>query len=430
MTDQAWLEVIPRGPHLWDNRVAPMRIRTQIVVIGLLRIILNTMHRMVYPFLTIFARGLGVDVTALSLALAGRNLVGILAPVFGPVADTRGRKFVMLMGVASFTAGVALVAIRPGLITFSAALILAIVSKSLFDPAVQAYFGDRVPYAQRGTAIAVVEMAWSLSFIAGVPAMGFLIARFGWTGPFPVLTALGIGMFLAIWRMIPHDGRHTAPGEEAVRAPAWANLRTVLSSLPALAGVSIALWSSIANESVNLVFGVWLADTFKLQIAALAGASAVIGMAELGGEGLVALITDRIGKARSVLLGLGVNTLAAILLPFIGRTEVGALIGLFFFYLSFEFMLVSQLPLMTETVTQARGTVMGVNLVGFGVGRSLGALTSTFIYARFGFSAVTLLAAGFNALAMLAVAEMQQKTTIMPHILSWLSRTFSRSPDA
>src|SRR5512144_2655697 len=105
-----------------------MNIRTQIVAVGLLRVILNTMHRMVYPFLAVFARGLGVDVTALSFALAGRNLVGILGPVFGPVADSRGRRFVMLTGIGIFTAGVGLVAIHPDLATFSAALILAILS--------------------------------------------------------------------------------------------------------------------------------------------------------------------------------------------------------------------------------------------------------------------------------------------------------------
>src|SRR5512138_2795245 len=109
-----------------------MRIRTQIIVIGLLRVILNTMHRMVYPFLAVFAHGLGIDIQALSLALAGRNLVGVLGPVFGPVADLRGKKLVMLAGVAFFTLGVSLVAVHPSVATFSAALILAILSKALF----------------------------------------------------------------------------------------------------------------------------------------------------------------------------------------------------------------------------------------------------------------------------------------------------------
>ncbi len=408
-----------------------MKIRTQIITVGLLRIILNTMHRMVYPFLAIFARGLGVDVTAISFALAGRNLAGILGPVFAPVADLRGRKFVMLTGIACFTVGVGLVAVHPSLLTFSAALILAILSKSLFDPTVQAYFGDRVPYEQRGTAIAVIEMAWSLSFIAGVPAMGFLIARFGWSAPFPVLAILGIGMFVVIWRMIPHD-RPAAPGTEgaAPRVPAWANLQTVLTSIPALAGISIALWASTANEMVNLVFGIWLADSFGLQIAALAVASAVIGLAELSGESLVALVTDRLGKGRAVMLGLMVNTGASILLPFIGRTQLGALAGLFLFYISFEFMVVSQLPMMTETVAHARGTVMALNLMAFGLGRSLGALLSTFIYVKWGFPAVTLIASGFNVLALLALAEMQEKTTIVPRFLGWFAKTFPRTPNS
>ncbi len=404
---------------------APPKLRTQIVIVALVRIILNTMHRLVYPFLSIFARGLGVDVTAISLALAGRNLVGIFGPIFAPVSDSRGRKFGMLTGIVAFTVGVGLVAVYPSLLTFSAALILAILSKTLFDPSVQAYFGDRVAYEQRGTAIAVTEMAWSVAFIAGVPAMGFLIARFGWSAPFPVLAVLGIGMFAVIWWMIPQD-RATQGGSFAAGRSS-SNLRAVLTSVPALAGISIALWASTANEMVNLIFGVWLADSFGLQIAALAGASAVIGLAELSGEGLVALATDRIGKPRAVALGLAGNILACILLPFIGRTQFGALLGLFLFYISFEYMVVSQLPMMTEAVPRARATVMALNLVGFGIGRSLGALLSSFIYVRLGFPAVSFMAVIFNVFAMLALADMQQRITVLPHILGWLTKASSRS---
>jgi predicted MFS family arabinose efflux permease len=63
-------------------------------------------------------------------------------------------------------------------------------------------------------------------------------------------------------------------------------------------------------------FGVWLEDSFGLQIAALAGASAVIGLSELSGEGLVALLTDRIGKPRALVLGLSANAVTADLAAF------------------------------------------------------------------------------------------------------------------
>ena len=161
------------------------KLRVQLVTVMLLRIILNTMHRMVYPFLSIFATGLGVDVTAISLALTGRNFTGIFGPFLAPLANRRGRRFGLLAGITAFTIGVGLVAVHPSLFTLSVALILAMLSKSLFDPTIQAYFGDRVVYEQRGTALAITEISWSVAFILGVPAVGYLIARFGWSVSLP-----------------------------------------------------------------------------------------------------------------------------------------------------------------------------------------------------------------------------------------------------
>lgn len=380
-----------------------MRLRFQLLIVMVLRTIFNTMHRMVYPFLGTFARGLGVDITALSFALTGRSLVGALVPFIAGISDQRGRRFGMLAGIALFTSGVALVAIWPFLWTLTAALILALLGKYLFDPAMQAYFGDRIPYQRRGLALAVTEVGWSLSFIVGVPAMGFLIARNGWSAPFPVLAFLGIGMFAVIWWMAPRRDANHIPA----RNP-WANFGAVLRNTPALAGISIALWASAGNELVNLMFGIWLEDSFGLQIAALAGASAVIGLSELSGEGLVALLTDRIGKPRALFLGLLANSLAAVLLPLIGRTEFGALVGLFLFYISFEYVLVSHVPMMTELVPGARATVMAFNVTGHSLGRAIGAFLAPFIYRQFGFLFVAAMAVVFNLVALEALRRLQK----------------------
>jgi predicted MFS family arabinose efflux permease len=380
-----------------------LRLRFQLLIVMVLRTIFNTMHRMVYPFLGAFARGLGVDITALSFALTGRSLVGAFVPFIASVADQRGRRFGMLAGIALFTIGVALVALAPSLWTLTGALILALLGKYMFDPAMQAYFGDRVPYQRRGLALAITELGWSMAFIIGVPAMGFLIARSGWAAPFPVLTVLGLGMFAVIWWMAPRRDTNHIP----VRNP-WSNFGAVLRNAPALAGISIALWAGAANELVNLIFGVWLEDSFGLQIAALAGASAVIGLSELGGEGLVVLLTDRIGKPRALMLGLSANAVSALLLPFIGKTEAGALVGLFLFYITFEYVMVSQIPLMTELLPGARATVMSFNITGHSLGRALGAFLAPFIYRNFGFIYVAFLAVVFNLFGLLALHGLQK----------------------
>jgi predicted MFS family arabinose efflux permease len=359
---------------------------------------------MVYPFLSIFARGLGVDISTMSLLMTVRSLIGSASPLFAPIADRRGRRFGMLLGMAIFTLGMGIVAIHPSFWTLAVALVLAVLGKYMFDPSMQAYFGDRVPYAQRGTALAVTEVAWSMSFIAGVPAMGFLIAKFGWSAPFPVLAALGLLVIFIIWRIVPREDPH-----HTITHNSRAGYLAVFTSVPALAGVSIALWASAGNELVSMIFGVWLEDSFGLKIAALAGASAVIGISELTGEGFVALTTDRLGKPLALTIGLVGNALASILLPFIGQTQVGALVGLFLFYITFEYIMVSHIPMMTELVPSARATVLSVNVMGHSLGRAIGAFLAGIIYQNFGFMFVALSAVAFNVLGLLALWILKQR---------------------
>ena len=394
-----------------------MSLRLQLLTFMALRTVLNTMHRMVYPFLAVFARGLGVEITTLSYVVTLRSFIGIFAPVLGSISDQRGRRFGLLLGILLFIAGMSLVAIFPSFWTFSLALLMAILSKYLFDPSMQAYFGDRIPYEKRGTALAVTEGSWSLAFVIGIPLVGTLIARYGWNAPFPLLAGLGLVMFFVIWRMIPRD-HHPRPSVASL-----GNVRAVLTNMPALAGISIALWASAANELVNLIFGVWLEDSFGLKIAALAGASAVIGLSELSGEGLVALTTDRLGKPRALALGLTGNILAALLLPVVGRTELGALVGLFLFYITFEYVLVSHIPLMTEVMPHARATLLSFNVTGHSLGRTIGALLAAFVYQTFGFVPVTLIAILFNILALLALGELTGRLVILPRLLALFRRT-------
>jgi predicted MFS family arabinose efflux permease len=384
------------------NKEISMRI--QLIIFMFLRTIFNTVHRMVYPFLSVFARGLGVNLETMSAVMTVRALLGATSPIFAPIADRRGRKFGMLAGIAVFTTGLAFVAFHPSFWTLALALMLAMIGKYMFDPAMQAYFSDRIPYHKRGTALAVTEVAWSLSFIVGIPIVGFFIDHFGWSAPFPIFTILGLTAFFIVWKIIPGEDKHHEPASNSREA-----YRAVLRSPTALAGISIALFASAGNELVNIIFGVWLEDSFGLKILALAGASAVIGISELSGEGLVALTTDRLGKPLALTIGLIGNTLAAFLLPFIGRTQLGALIGLFFFYITFEYIMVSHIPMMTELVPSARATMLSMNVTGHSIGRAIGALFAAFIYQQFGFLFVALVAVIFNLLGLFALWKMQQR---------------------
>lgn len=379
----------------------PPKLSVQIPGFILIRAIFNTPYRMIYPFLPVFARGLGVDLAAMSLALTARSLVGVLNPVVSSIADRRGRRFGMLLGTGLFFAGAALVAFLPTFPALVGAMVLMALGRYVFDPAMQAYLSDRIPYERRGLALAATEISWSVAFIAGVPLMGFLMARRGWMAPFPLMAVLGGLVFISVLLMLPRDAPPRAGG-----AGMGADFRTVLTFAPALAGLCLVSFVSTANEMVNLVFGVWLERSFGLKIAALGAAAAVIGLSELCGEGLVALFVDRLGKPRAIALGLGANSLAALLLPVAGRTEAGAVAGLFLFYITFEFTVVSAIPMMTEVMPGARATVMAFSVAFVMLGRAIGAPLATLLF-TFGFPLVTAAAVVFNLLAYLALRRMQ-----------------------
>jgi MFS transporter, DHA1 family, inner membrane transport protein len=372
----------------------------------LARIVLNTMHRMVYPFLAVFARGLGVDVAVMAYALTFRSLMGVFGPLLASMADSRGRKTGMLFGLAVFIAGTILVLLVPTFPAFILALMLAMIGKYVYDPTMQAYLGDHIPYERRGRVVAITELGWSLSFIVGIPLMGFLIARYGWRGPYPVLALAGLLAFLSLAWLLPKD-----PRPESKRARILSNFRAVFTYKTALLGLSIGLLISSANEVVNLVFGVWMEDAYDLQIASLGIAAAVIGVAELSGEVLTALFTDRLGKPRAVGFGILLNCLAVIALPIVGQSLPGAITGLFFFYITFEFTLVSTIPLMTELLPTARATLMATNVAGLSLGRAVGALLATRLYSDGIF---------FNSLASLFL----NLTALL--MLTFLARNMSR----
>ncbi len=379
-----------------------MSLYIQLFLFMLLRTVFNTAYRMVYPFLGVFARGLGIELSALSTLVGLRAFFGIGAPLVSSLADQRGRKFGMLAGIALFGMGMATVALFPSPLTFGIALLSGLIGKYLFDPSMQAYLGDRIAYAQRGLALAITEVGWSLAFLLGIPLMSRLIVRFGWQAPFSTLFFAAVLMFLIIALLISDHDPHHRPADHP-----WAYFGHVLRDPPTLAAISIALWASAANELINLIFGVWLEDTFQMQILALGAASAAIGVAELSGEGLVALVTDHIGKPRALQLGLICNMLVSLALPWLGRTPGQALIGLFLFYITFEYVMVSHVPLMTEMRPNARATTMAFNLSGHSIGRALGAFLSAWIYMRWGFQAIAPIAALFNLFALLALKQVQ-----------------------
>jgi predicted MFS family arabinose efflux permease len=369
----------------------------QLSITTVIRTVYSTGYRMVFPYQPILMKGLGIDLVQMTRLIAGQSLIGIFSPFLASMADTRGRKTGMLTGMILFCLGSLVVVFQPTVLGFFLFLVLSLLGKAIFDPSIQAYFGDRTPYQRRGFVLAISEISWSMSFFIGMPAVGFLMNRFGLLAPFLVLGVLGVISFLVVIVIIPPDSPSERKGQTLV-----SYFGLVFRSGSALAGLGVMTLICFANQVVNVVFGVWLNDSHGLQIAALGGASVVIGISELIGEGGVGLVSDRLSKQKAVLFGVIGNILASILLPFLGGTMWGAYLGLFLFYLTFEFTIVSVIPLMTGVLPEARATVMALNIASAFIGRGLGSLIAAPLYAG-GFGLNAAFAAVVNLLAILSL---------------------------
>jgi predicted MFS family arabinose efflux permease len=367
----------------------------QISSTTLIRTVTNTGFRMVFPFQPMIMEGFGIDLVTITRMYAGQSLIGIVSPFLASLADTRGRRTGMLSGLILFSLGTLVVSLHPTSLGFLLFLILSMLGKALFDPSMQAYFGDVIPYERRGFVLGITETSWSLSFFLGMPIVGFLLDRMGLVSPFLFLTALSILSILVVLILIPPDSISTERTQSILR-----NFQLVIKTGTALAGLGVMLLICTANQLVNVVFGVWLNQTFGLQIAALGGASVLIGIAELLGEGGVSAIVDRIGMKKAVAWGLITSVLSSLLLPFLGGSTAGAYLGLFLFYLTFEFTIVSLIPLMTGVLPEARGTVMALSIASANLGRGLGSWIAAPVFSG-GFWMNALAAAIVNLLAIL-----------------------------
>lgn len=387
--------VSPAADWAWDARRA-----TQLGILTFARFCLNTVLRAVYPFAPAFARGLGVPVTTIYLMISLRNLTGLLSPVFAPLAERYGRRNVMALSLAAFSLSALLVAGVPAVWSLGLALVVVGAVKVIYDPAMQSYLGDAVPYQQRGRAMAITEFGWSGAFLVGAPLTGWLIARQGWPAPFFWLGLAGAAAAVLLWRGLP-AARHHVHGTITI-GYTWQMLRRH----PVIwAAALYMLLPLIAQESLFIVYGDWMESSFNLSLTGMGLATTLIGLAEMSGEATAGWSVDRFGKRPVVALSGTLTAVAFLLIPLsAGRltTTLAALVALFFL---FEIAVVGAIPLLTELVPEARGVVMSMSLGAMAAGRTIGSIIGPAVWLRTGMWGNSLIAAVAMLLAVVVLVR-------------------------
>ncbi len=366
------------------ERDTPEVIRRDIVTVTVARLTTNAAYRYAPPFLATIARGLDVTVAQIGIAIAITDLCGLSSPLIGRFVDRLPRRSAMAGGLTGIAFGTATAAVSQGLVAFTIGLTTVSLAKLVFDVGLGAWIADHVPFARRGRVVGITETSWALGLLVGVSLLGIVTALSSWRMAYVVATIGVAVMAVVVLRRIPSEpaGEMAAPVAGIGRLPASGWLAVL-----AMFGLMSAA------QTLFITFGPWLEDEFDFSGAGIAAVTFGLGAIELGASATSAARTDRWGKERSVMAGTALMIPAALTLAAVQDQLVLGLILLAAFLASFEFAIVSALPIGAELVPGAPGRGIGTMIACGTLGRAVTAVPVTRLYEDDGIVPACLLAA-------------------------------------
>ncbi len=343
------------------------------------RLVINISRRFPYPFVSAIGASFSVSADSIQNVIALTNGAGLLSPILGTIFAHYGRKAVMV-GVLVMMSGMSLLsAVFADYGIFVVVMFALGVGKIIYDPTIQAYFGDTIHFTRRARVMGFAELSWALSLLIAAPVAGFLLDSSSLQAVFLFLSImLGAGA-LAIWLVVESDREHDQDHPIRVVNPLTA-MRAVSAHGPAVAALVYSLCLTLSHEIFFINYGLWMEDSFGLLLTALGAITIVIAVAEVIGEFIVITVADRFGTKPTSMYGMLVAALCFFIIPYLDFSLPLAMFGIFIMFICIETAIVAALPLFTEIMPKSRAVMMSANMGAHSLGRVSGAALGALIY--------------------------------------------------
>ena len=369
-------------------------IRRNITAVTVARLVANAAYRFAPLFLATIARGFDVSLSTLGFAIFVSELSGFASPFAGRIVDRLTHRNSMVLGLIGSAVGCTIAAVSTSPLMFAVGVTVLALTKQSFDLGLGAWIADHVPYNQRGKIVGLTETAWALGLLVGVSIMGLITAATNWRIGFAfAVLCLVVSMFVIFNRVtnearVPHESRSTTP--QRITGNSWLVVFTMFCIM-------------CSAQNLFVTFGAWLEDEFQFGAARLAVAGFSLGLVELVASVSSSRQTDKWGKERSIALGALLVIPGGIFLCLGSNNLIIGLIGVFIYFLGFEFSVVSLLSLATSLVPNSPGTGLGWVLGAGTLGRAVMAIIATHLFESFGVQGPALMGAFFGLLGALTI---------------------------
>jgi predicted MFS family arabinose efflux permease len=266
------------------------------------RLLTDTAVQFVFPYLPLLAAGLGVSIIEIGWLLSVRAIVGLSSPLFGWLAENRGYRTVMRIGMLLSGFGLIIFATSIGLPMAALGMALMGLGSTAFVPTLFAWASALLPFNQRSKGLGAIELSWALAGMLGVPLIGFGIASFGWRPPLIVLGGLLLAASFIIGRLPGRsDAQHAQAESDSKKAgpqqavPFFDLGANRVSAWAVIIGAGLI---SFANIHTFSVYAQWLVDLYPLDEVGLAWVAFTMGTAELVSNLGISFFGDKIGPLR------------------------------------------------------------------------------------------------------------------------------------
>ncbi len=369
----------------------------ELAIVTAVRMVQTTAYRIVIPLMPVLALSLGIERGLVTLLVTTQVLASLLSPLGGILSTRYGQRATMTSAMAIFSLGTGLCAFAHSFTGFLVGYALIGLASTLYHPSAQSYLSARTPYARRGFALGMYEISWAAAALLGVgPLMLLVDATQQPAIVFGILVTAGL-LSTGLVRLLPLAQPTSTSQRERFRADTFL--------VPRVSGLLIALVLVMAgSDMIFVVQSLWLHTSFNADAALLGTISAIQGGAELIGSCSSALFVDRIGKKRSVFLGFGLMSGAALLLPSSNGSLLVFLPIFALFVLGFEFGVVSVFPLASGVAPLMRSVVLSLCTTAVGLGRAAGSIFAEPFWSNYGIGINAAVCAALTALGLLVCA--------------------------
>ncbi len=343
-----------------------------LVTLGVAMFIMALGSGLTLPLIPVFAENLGATGFWIGLIFGVNPLMrGIMMPVFGRMADVRGKKLMLLFGIG----GNALAGLAFALSSAPWHLFVTRVGQGMVTAAVipvaMAYAGGLSAKGTEGSVMGLFTISFMTGFGTGPIIGGWLAHTMGMSTPFYLMAATSLLALALVWILVPEQA---APDQATVPAPL--SLGNIMSHRP-VRGLIYARGLSAMAMGISFAVLPLYADRFLGMDSARVGA--IITVQIMGAapfQPLFGRLADRSDRVRLGMLGLIIGPIGFLMIPLAsGFAELVAISMLLALGNAIFFPATTAIAVNMGR-GMGMGSLMGLMEMAMGLGMALGSLSA------------------------------------------------------